>query len=97
MKSSWDKTNSKISDATDISEPWDKDNQAWWDWYVGLADNEIKKDPIITADPLPDVAIPSDDEVFFEIHDLVWMLPLKVFQPLWDTNSKAFLLPQHLY
>ena len=18
---------------------WDKDNQAWWDWYVSLADN----------------------------------------------------------
>ena len=40
--------NSKISDATDISKPWDKDNQAWWDWYVGLADNKIKKDPILS-------------------------------------------------
>ena len=39
--------NSKISDATDISKPWDKDNQAWWDWYVSLADNDVKKDEII--------------------------------------------------
>ena len=23
----------------DVSAPWDKDNQAWWDWYVGLAHN----------------------------------------------------------
>ena len=47
--------NSKISDATDISKPWDKDNQAWWDWYVSLADNDVKKDEIINADPLPDI------------------------------------------
>ena len=67
MKSSWDKTASKTSDATDISKPWDKDNQAWWDWYVGLADNDIKKDPIITAEPLPNVTIPSDDEIFSEL------------------------------
>ena len=35
--------NSKISDATDISKPWDKDNQAWWDWYVSLADKDTDK------------------------------------------------------
>ena len=67
MKVSRDKLNSKISDATDISKPWDKDNQAWWDWYVGLADNDIKKDPIITAEPLPDISIPSNDEVLSEL------------------------------
>ena len=59
--------NSKISDATDISKPWDKDNQAWWDWYVSLADNDVKKDEIINADPLPDVSIPTDDEVISEL------------------------------
>ena len=67
MKISRDKTNPKISDASDISKPWDKDNQAWWDWYVGLADNEIKKDPIISADPLPNITIPSDDEIVYEL------------------------------
>ena len=67
MKTSRDKLNSKKSDTTDISKPWDKDNQAGGDWYVGLADNNIKKDPIITAEPLPDVSIPSNDEVLSEL------------------------------
>ena len=39
--------NSKLTDATDISKPWDKDNQAWWDWYVSLANNDDKKNEII--------------------------------------------------
>ena len=43
MKMSQKKLISNNSDITDISKPWDKDNQAWWDWYVGLADNDIKK------------------------------------------------------
>ena len=69
MKMSQKKLISNNSDITDISKPWDKDNQAWWDWYVGLADNDIKKDPIITADPLPNVTIPSDDEVISELNE----------------------------
>ena len=44
MTNSNDNLNSKISDTADISKPWDKDNQAWWDWYVGLADNDVKED-----------------------------------------------------
>ena len=67
MTKSNDNLNPKISDAADISKPWDKDNQAWWDWYVSLADNDVKKDKIINADPLPDIAIPSDDEVISEL------------------------------
>ena len=59
--------NSKLTDATDISKPWDKDNQAWWDWYVSLADNDDKENEIINADPLPDITIPSDDEVISEL------------------------------
>ena len=69
MKMSQKKLISNNSDITDISKPWDKDNQAWWDWYVGLADNDIKKDPIVTADPLPNVTIPSDDEVISELNE----------------------------
>ena len=69
MKMFRNKLISNNSDITDISKPWDKDNQAWWDWYVGLADNDIKKDPIITADPLPNVTIPSDDEVISELNE----------------------------
>ena len=67
MNSSRDKKSSKISDATDISKPWDKNNQAWWDWYVGLADNINTEDTLITANPLPDVTIPSNDEVISEM------------------------------
>ena len=67
MSDSNNNLNSKLTDTTDISKPWDKDNQAWWDWYVGLADNGDKKNEIINADPLPDVAIPSDDEVILEL------------------------------
>ncbi len=68
MKISRDKTNPKISDATDISKPWDKENQAWWDWSVGLADNEIKKDQIISVEPLPNITFPSDDEIVSELN-----------------------------
>ena len=67
MKNSQDKSNSEMLDDTDISKPWDKDNQAWWDWYVGLADNENIKKKIIKAKPLPNVKIPSDDEVKSEL------------------------------
>ena len=53
MIASQDKLNSKTTDATDISKPWDKDNQAWWDWYVSLAENDVKEDTLIIAEPLP--------------------------------------------
>ena len=59
--------NARTSDASDISKPWDKDNQAWWDWYVSLADNDIKDNEIINVDPLPEIQIPSDDEVISEL------------------------------
>ena len=67
MSNSNNNLNSKLTDATDISKPWDKDNQAWWDWYDSLADNDDKKNEIVNADPLPDIAIPSDDEVILEL------------------------------
>ena len=60
MNDSNNNLNSKIYDAADVSKPWDKDNQAWWDWYVSLADNDVKENEIINADPLPDIVIPSD-------------------------------------
>ena len=62
-----DKLDSEKTDATDISKPWDKDNQAWWDWYVSLADNDVKEDALINAEPLPNIEIPSDDEVISEL------------------------------
>ena len=44
------KNNTKKADATDISKPWDKDNQAWWDWYVSLADNDGKNEKLIVTE-----------------------------------------------
>ena len=46
--------NLKKKNRSDISNPnknknkaWDKDNQAWWDWYVTLADNSNTKDALL--------------------------------------------------
>ncbi|WP_372892391.1 phytanoyl-CoA dioxygenase family protein [Rhodosalinus sp.] len=52
---------------TDVSQPWDKDNQAWWDWYVSLADNEEEITAFEAAPPLPDVPLPSDEAVIAEL------------------------------
>ena len=67
MKFSQNKLSPDISDATDISKPWDKDNQAWWDWYVSLADNKKTEDTFITAKPLPRIKIPSTKEIISEL------------------------------
>jgi len=56
-----------MSDATDVSQPWDQDNQAWWDWYVSLAQNDDAGDALIASAPLPDVTIPTDEEVIAEL------------------------------
>ena len=52
---------------TDVSQPWEKDNQAWWDWYVSLADNEGEISAFEAAPPLPDLPLPSDDAVIAEL------------------------------
>jgi hypothetical protein len=52
---------------TDVSQPWDQDNQAWWDWYVSLADNDGDLGALEPAPPLPDVALPDDDAVIAEL------------------------------
>ena len=54
---------------TDVSQPWDKDNQAWWDWYVSLADNDGEIAEFEAAPPLPDIPLPSDDEVIAELSE----------------------------
>ncbi len=46
---------------SDVDQPWEQDNQAWWDWYLTLADNG--GDPVgrlHDADPLP--LVPDIDE-----------------------------------
>ncbi|MEL7017123.1 MAG: hypothetical protein AAGL18_00180, partial [Pseudomonadota bacterium] len=49
-------------DPTNVDHPWEDDNQAWWDWYLTLADNnsEYSTDHV----DLPnDVAVtPADND-----------------------------------
>ena len=50
------------NDATDVSAAWDADNQAWWDWYVGLADNNPTGAGPVNQGPVtlrPDPRLPS--------------------------------------
>ena len=44
---------------------WDKDNQAWWDWYVSLADNtdSNKKDGVVKIPEPVKIKYPSKDEL----------------------------------
>ena len=60
---------SKRSADTDISQPWTEGNQAWWDWYVGLAVNHEAQESIQAADPLPKIILPSDDAIIAELHE----------------------------
>jgi hypothetical protein len=55
------------SDLTDVSKAWDKDNQAWWDWYVSLADNDGEITDFEPAPPLPDIPLPDDATVIAEL------------------------------
>jgi len=53
----------------DINQPWEQDNQAWWDWYVTLADNS-NESPIVQLqdiDPLSPQPLPSDDDIVKEL------------------------------
>lgn len=52
---------------TDVSQPWDKDNQAWWDWYVSLADNDDAGGAVVPYPPMPDVAFPGDEALRAEL------------------------------
>ena len=44
-----------------INQNWEQDNQAWWDWYVTLADNSNEPNKSITLNlpSLTDIAISS--------------------------------------
>jgi hypothetical protein len=52
---------------TDVSHAWEDDNQAWWDWYVSLAENEQAPDRLQDPGPLPDIDLPDDDAVAREL------------------------------
>jgi len=55
-------------EATDVSGRWTDDNQAWWDWYVSLAENDgAARDALIPVPPLPDVPLPDDEALDAEL------------------------------
>ncbi len=54
---------------TSINQSWQQDNQAWWDWYVTLADNSDKLDDraLVHLTPLPHIDLPSDNYIEDEL------------------------------
>jgi len=52
-----------------INQSWQQDNQAWWDWYVTLADNpDQSKNKIFSQlPPLPHIDMPSDCDIVNEL------------------------------
>jgi len=53
---------------SDVNQPWEQTNQAWWDWYVTLADNSGQQtDELLEGPPLPTVESLSDAAIFEEL------------------------------
>ena len=51
-----------------LYEPWDEDNQAWWDWYVTLADNKGNNATnFVDIEPIQHFDMPSDSELDDEL------------------------------
>jgi len=52
-----------------INQNWEQDNQAWWDWYVSLAENSNKKYKSIKLNlPLvEDLVVPSFKKIKKEL------------------------------
>jgi hypothetical protein len=52
-----------------INQSWQQDNQAWWDWYVTLADNADQNDDgsLIEVPPIPNFDIGLDNEIEDEL------------------------------
>jgi hypothetical protein len=61
---------------SDVNQPWEQDNQAWWDWYVTLADNSDRPvGELCDVDPLPALELPSDGAVAQELRDAYRLAP----------------------
>ena len=53
---------------SDVNQPWEQTNQAWWDWYVTLADNSGQRtDELLEGPPLPTMKSLSDAEISEEL------------------------------
>lgn len=55
------------ADDTDVSQPWEDDNQAWWDWYVSLAHQDGVPQRREVLAPLPATDLPDDEAVAREL------------------------------
>ena len=66
-----------------INQEWKQDNQAWWDWYVNLADNkaDLFKSSFIELPPLPKLDMISESDIQAELS-----LPYKIT----DKQIKSF-------
>ena len=52
----------------DVNQPWEQDNQAWWDWYVTLAeDTEQRPKEIASISYVPVTELPTDNAVMQEL------------------------------
>ena len=52
----------------DVNQPWEQDNQSWWDWYMTLADNSSERGNYLAEPlPLPQTDLPSDPKIFEEL------------------------------
>lgn len=67
---------------TDISQPWEDDNQAWWEWYVSLAENDDTPVELHDVDPLPAIELPDDQTLISE---------LRTPYPLSEANRTFFM------
>ncbi len=62
---------------SDVNQPWEQDNQAWWDWYVTLADNRDQPiGKLQCTDPLPAIELPSDDDIAEELRTPYHLTPI---------------------
>ena len=53
---------------SDVNQSWEQDNQAWWDWYVTLADNgDQTAAELSDVPPLPAIDLPSDAAIAEEL------------------------------
>ncbi len=63
---------------SDVNQSWEQDNQAWWDWYVTLAENESHStNDLVDVAPLPAIDLPSDADIADELNTLYQLTPDK--------------------
>ncbi|MEM1346341.1 MAG: phytanoyl-CoA dioxygenase family protein [Pseudomonadota bacterium] len=78
-----------------IDQPWEQDNQAWWDWYVSLAENPEDIGELLDPGPLPEAELPSDAALFEELATPYALAPEQVrfFQEQSYIKLKGVLSP----